>query len=144
LSSWRPGCGRRLRCAGLERSLRGDRWGVASAQLTVEEVRRSIATDFERWAPELLRIVPKGREYGLIPFKLNAGQLAFEEKLAEQRAAGKPQRAIILKCRQVGFSTLMQGRLILAATQLGHLNALCVADSKKTGAKLYAMGERMY
>lgn len=110
----------------------------------VAEVRRSIAFETQRWAPELLKIVPKGRSHGLVRFELNDGQLAFERKLAEQREAGKPLRAIILKARQIGFSTLMQGKLILAATQLAHLNALCVADSKKTGAKLYRIGERMY
>lgn len=94
--------------------------------------------------PELLKIVPKGRESGLIPLITNAGQRALEKVLQAQRAAGKPMRVIILKARQIGMSTWIQGRLILAVSQLPHVNALTVAHDDEALRKLYRIGERMY
>jgi hypothetical protein len=64
--------------------------------------------------------------------------------LKRQRAAGKPQRAIILKARQVGFSTIAQVVAIIRCSQTENHLALTVAQERKTVAALFAIGERTY
>lgn len=109
-----------------------------------DEVRLSLATDTLLWAPLVLKIVPKERQHGLIPLLPKAGQIALEKCLDEQRKAGKPLRVIILKARQIGMSTWIQGKLILPATQLPHTNALTVVHEDDAVKKLYRIGDRMF
>ena len=63
--------------------------------------------DFEFWAVTCVRIYDKktGRD---IPFRLNRAQRKVLGVFESQRVAGLPVRAIILKARQWGCSTLVQ------------------------------------
>lgn len=101
-----------------------------------------LENDFPFFAGSALRIVDKGRE--LVPFRLNEGQLALDGLLEQQRLAGLPQRALILKARQLGFSTYAQGRAIHRCTQVANQAAIVIAHDMDTSKKLFAMGERMY
>ena len=109
---------------------------------TVDQVRAEILANPVKYAPEIGRIVPKGRELGVIPLQPKSGQIALEEKLAEQRAAGKPERAIILKARQVGMSTWIQFRMILASVLKAHTNAMTVLHEDDAVRKLFRMADR--
>lgn len=46
----------------------------------------------------------------LIPFKPNEGQIKLNEEIERQEKLGKPIRIIILKARQIGFSTFIAAR----------------------------------
>jgi hypothetical protein len=94
------------------------------------------------WFENVGKVLTKKQK--LITPKANAGQLAVDAKLEEQRQAGKPMRAIILKIRQSGFSTWIQGKAIQRCTQRENYHAAVVAHDRETGGKLYAMGERFY
>jgi hypothetical protein len=59
-------------------------------------------------------------------------QLAFDEALERQRAAGRPMRAIILKARKLGFSTWVQAKAMQRVTQMEAQYALTVAQDRKT------------
>ena len=113
---------------------------AASAELA----RSRIVNDLVRWAPEILKIVPKARRRGLIPLDPKPGQVRLERVLQEQRSEGKAQRAIILKARQMGMSTWVQGKLVTASTQLRHVNSLTVVHEDDAVRKMYRIGERMY
>lgn len=64
--------------------------------------------DFTKFAPSYLVISTKSGS--LVPFELNRAQIYTHEKLEKQlRDTGKV-RAMILKGRQMGLSTLIQGR----------------------------------
>jgi hypothetical protein len=106
---------------------------------TIEE---RLASDTPFYAQTCLKIVDK--DENLVPFRPNAAQLAFDAVLEKQRAAGQPMRAIVLKARQVGMSTWIQGKLIQRATQRANHSAFVVAHDTKTGMKLYRMAEKMY
>jgi hypothetical protein len=108
----------------------------------IDAVRKRVIEEFPFWAENFAKIVDK--QGNLIPFKLKAGQLELDQQLEAQRAAGKPMRAIVLKARQLGFSTYTQGKLIHRCTLRERFDAVVVAQDKKTGGKLYRMGERMY
>lgn len=117
---------------------------LAAVEVNPEAVLDRLRVDTPLYARSLLKIVPKQRSRGLVSLEPKPGQLALEEKLEEQRLAGKPQRAIVLKARQVGISTWTQAKLIQATTLNPHVNALVVAHDVDTGGKLFTIGQRMY
>lgn len=104
--------------------------------------RERARTDFPYWAEKFAKIVDK--KANLIPFALKDGQRELDRRLCEQRDNGRPQRAIVLKARQLGFSTYAQGKLIHNCTQRERFDAAVVAHDRETGAKLYRIGERIY
>jgi hypothetical protein len=58
-----------------------------------------------------------------VPLIGTTGSSSSIEKLEEQRAAGLPMRAIILKARQLGFSTWTEAKIAQRVTQLPYQNA---------------------
>lgn len=73
----------------------------------------------------------------IIPLRLNAPQRKLYDALANQTAQGKPRRAIILKARQMGFSTLTEALLFARAANTGNTNCAVVShDAKATGELL--------
>lgn len=112
------------------------------ATLTRDSIAERLEWDTPLFARNVVRIVNKQRK--LVPLVATAGQLALDRKLEEQRLAGKPQRAIALKARQVGVSTWVQGKFIHRATRRANFDVTTLAHDLKTGNKLFRMGERMY
>jgi hypothetical protein len=88
------------------------------------------------------RILDKRRR--LVPLIARPWQLELDDKLEEQRANGEPMRALILKARQLGFSTWGMAKLTQRVTQLPYQHAVVVAHTVKTAASLFDMGKRMY
>ncbi len=83
------------------------------------------------------KVVAKNRR--LVPLIGHPWQLEFDARLEEQRAAGKPMRAIILKARQLGFSTWVQAKICQRLTQLMYQSATVVAQDVDTAGKLFNM-----
>jgi hypothetical protein len=73
--------------------------------------------DFEFWCYTTVKIQDKESKL-IIPFKLNRPQRRVLGRLERMRLAGMPIRAIILKARQWGGSTLVQ--IYMAWIQLVH------------------------
>lgn len=109
----------------------------------LEAIRQRVKADTPFWAESFGKIVDKmsGR---LIPFVFNPAQLELDRLLEEQRAAGKPMRAVVLKARQVGMSTGTQGKLVHRATLNERYDTVTVAHDRETGGKLYRMAETLY
>lgn len=63
----------------------------------------------KRYIEEFIKI--RNKEGRIINFKLNSPQLKLYEIIKEQKRAKKPVRVIILKARQMGFSTLVESIL---------------------------------
>lgn len=63
----------------------------------------------KRYIEEFIKI--RNKEGKIINFKLNTPQLKLYEIIKEQKRAKKPVRVIILKARQMGFSTLVESIL---------------------------------
>jgi hypothetical protein len=107
-----------------------------------EGLLEAIATDTPFFAENCLRIVDKrGRRVALVP---NEPQLRFDATLEEQRAEGRPMRAIVLKARQLGISTWTQAKIIQRVTQNSDHHALTVAQDKTTAGQLIGIAELMY
>lgn len=90
----------------------------------------------------LLKI--KNKTGAVVPFRFNAAQQRLYDKIKEARDAGRPVRIIILKARQLGFSTLAEGLLYHdTATRFG-VDSLIVAHAEDSTANLFAMSRLFY
>lgn len=98
--------------------------------------------DFEFWAYLAARIQDKSSKR-IIPFKLNKPQLKTLVELEKMRVAGEPIRAIILKARQWGGSTLIQ--IYMAWIQIIHKknwHSVIVADVEDQARNIRGMYTR--
>ena len=80
----------------------------------------------------------------VVPFRLNAAQKKLYAVAKRQQDAGKPVRLIILKARQLGFSTLTEALLFHACATRENVNALVVAHREDATANLFRMSKLFY
>ena len=80
----------------------------------------------------------------IIPFRLNPAQEKLYAAAKEQQDAGKPVRLIILKARQLGFSTLTEGLIFHACATRENTNALIVAHLDVATGNLFRMSKLFY
>ena len=127
----------------------------------IEQVRRRLMYDTPWWAggvrkdasgawvrpgpaqfQGVAKIVDKARN--LVPLIATDAQLQFDEALEGQRQAGLPMRAIVLKARQLGFSTWTEAKIAQRVTQLPYQNAVIVAHEVKAASAIFNMTERIH
>lgn len=108
----------------------------------LEEIRERLRWDTPLWAEHCARIVTTA--FKVVPLVPHPWQLELDAKLEAQRLAGRPQRAIILKARKLGFSTWVQAKMLQRATQFENMKALTVAHDGDTAAELFDIGLRIY
>lgn len=89
-----------------------------------------------------LQIVDKNGR--LIPLHLNKPQERLYNTIREQYAAGKPVRIIILKARQMGFSTVTEGIQFAQVATKPFFRGAVVAHTDQATANLYRMTRRFY
>lgn len=80
----------------------------------------------------------------VVPFRLNDAQKKLYAVAKKQQDAGKPVRLIILKARQLGFSTLTEGLIFHACATRKNVNALIVAHREDATANLFRMSKLFY
>lgn len=80
----------------------------------------------------------------VVPFRLNDAQRMLYAVAKRQQDAGKPVRLIILKARQLGFSTLTEGLIFHACATRRNVNALIVAHREDATANLFRMSKLFY
>ena len=80
----------------------------------------------------------------VVPFRLNDAQQKLYAVAKRQQDAGKPVRLIILKARQLGFSTLTEGLIFHACATRKNVNALIVAHREDATANLFRMSKLFY
>ena len=80
----------------------------------------------------------------VVPFRLNDAQRKLYAVAKRQQDAGKPLRLIILKARQLGFSTLTEGLIFHACATRRNVNALIVAHREDATANLFRMSKLFY
>lgn len=106
---------------------------------------------------ERLRDIPQ-REFARIALKIadkdgqivplnptgRPGQERLAEAVERQKTAGQPVRIILVKSRQFGGSTWIQGEMLKRAITTPRRRVLTVAQKLETAESLFAMAERMY
>ena len=80
----------------------------------------------------------------VVPFRLNDAQRKLYAVAKRQQDAGKPVRLIILKARQLGFSTLTEGLIFHVCATRKNVNALIVAHREDATANLFRMSKLFY
>ena len=75
----------------------------------------------------------------VIPFCLNPAQQKLYDAARRQQEAGRPVRLIILKARQLGFSTLTEALIFHACATRPGVNGLIVAHREDATANLFRM-----
>lgn len=80
----------------------------------------------------------------IVPFRLNPAQKKLYKAAKEQQEAGKPVRLIILKARQLGFSTLTEGMIFHGCATGRNRNGLIVAHREDSTGNLFRMSKLFY
>lgn len=80
----------------------------------------------------------------LVSLKLNEPQQRLYEVIAKRYKAGKPVRVIILKARQMGFSTLTEGIVFWATATRQNTDSMIIAHKDEATANLFRMSKLFY
>jgi len=78
----------------------------------------------------------------MIPFRLNQPQQRLYDAIKSQWAAGKPVRIIILKARQMGFSTLTEAVIFWLTVTACNCECMIVAHTQEATRNLFQMSKR--
>lgn len=98
--------------------------------------------DFQFYAAKALKI--RTKEGKLLAFKLNPAQTKLDNKTNELKAQGKPIKIIILKARQMGFSTYTEGRIFRKTSMTKLTNSLIIAHKEDASSNLFNMSKLFY
>lgn len=80
----------------------------------------------------------------LVPLILNPPQRKLYEAVKKQWRQGKPIRIIILKARQMGFSTLVEAIIFFLTATAAMAESMIVAHTEEATANLFRMSKRYY
>jgi len=105
----------------------------------------ALISDFTRFAPAFLKIAVKtATGDGLVPFVLNRAQLYFNSRLDAQLKATGKVRALVLKGRQQGISTDVQGRNFHNLITSSGKKAYVMAHEGDASDNLFKITRRFY
>lgn len=105
-------------------------------------LRERLKEDFPFYAERCLRIRPK--EGPIIPLRLNWVQREVHAQIEGQRRRTGMVRALILKCRQPGISTYVEGRFYQQVTHRFGVKAFILTHHTDATDNLFAMTERYH
>ena len=96
----------------------------------------------KKYIQEYLKI--KDKNSNIIPFILNEPQQELYNKIKELKQQGKPVRILILKARQMGFSTLTEAILFKEVATNHNVNAGIITHESKATNNLFTMSKLFY
>lgn len=98
--------------------------------------------DFSKFATEYLRI--KTKDGRILPFSMNEAQMRLASLIFNEMIKGQPVRIIILKARQMGFSTLTEAVIYYLSSLQEAKNAFIVSQDSSASENLYDMFRLFY
>lgn len=96
----------------------------------------------KKYIEEYLRIKDKNSK--IIPLKMNQPQTELYNRIKELKKEKKPVRVIILKARQMGFSTLTEAILFKEVATKHNVNAGIITHEAKATNNLFTMSKLFY
>ena len=108
----------------------------------IMEAAKVFKADFPIYAKNVLKVVNK--EGGMVPFRLNDGQKLVHRQLEQQLKETGKIRALILKARQVGISTYVEGRFFWKITQTRNANAFVLSHLAESTNAIFNMVRQFY
>ena len=106
------------------------------------EIFTRLRDDFGHFAHRCLKIRAKGG--GIIPFELNTIQHMVHNRLEKQRQETGRIRALILKARQPGISTYVEGRYYWRVTHRDGVRAFILTHKQDATDNLFTMVDRFH
>ena len=105
-------------------------------------IRQRLKNDFPHYAAKCLKIRPK--KGGLISFALNDIQLRIHTALERQLGETGRVRALILKARQPGCSTYIEGRAYHKVTHRRGVRVFILTHKQEATDNLFGIAERFH
>lgn len=96
----------------------------------------------KKYIEEFIKIRDKAGK--IIDLKLNQGQQKLYDAIKKQHSEGKPIRIIVLKARQIGFSTLTESIIFKNTATKFNVNAGIITHKEEATTNLFNMSKRMY
>ena len=106
------------------------------------EIRRRLRDNFEYYAPRALKIRPKEGE--LVDFTLNKAQKYVHSIAERQKELTGRVRVIVLKGRQQGISTYIEGRFYWKVTHRRGVRAFILTHEDAATQNLFEMAQRYH
>lgn len=105
-------------------------------------IRQKLKDDFKHYASKCLRIRTKSG--AIESFELNEAQSYIHERVEEQRAKTGKVRAIILKGRQQGCSTYVEGRFYWRVSHTRGVRAFILTHDEEATNNLFELANRYH
>lgn len=86
----------------------------------------------------------RDKQGNIVPFKLNGPQNRLYDQIKDLREQGIPVRIIVLKARQMGFSTLIEAIIFWAAATARNVAGLVMAHQDDATSNIFGMAKRYY
>ena len=83
----------------------------------------------------------KTKDSRIVPFQLNSAQIRLYQLIDRLKKEGKPVRIIILKARQMGFSTLTEGMIYYNTATRKNVNSLIITHKDEATTNLFKMSK---
>lgn len=115
---------------------------MASLSDREKAIRRRLRDDFPHYAPRCLKIATKAGE--VVPLNLNAAQQHIHQKAEEQYQKTGRVRAIVLKGRQQGCSTYIEGRFYWKTSHRRGKKAFILTHEQQATDNLFGMAQRYH
>lgn len=109
---------------------------MESDALRAARERKRLQTDFPYFCEKYIKIQTK--RDGIQPLKLRKYQLRLWKMIKETQDNNLPVRILILKSRQLGFSTMMQAYMFWKTIMAPNSGCLTVAQDTDTSAELFS------
>lgn len=107
-----------------------------------KSIRQRLKDDFPHYASKCLKIRTKSGK--VVPFKLNQAQEYIHQQVEEQRAKTGRVRAIILKGRQQGCSTYIEGRFYWRVSHTRGVRAFILTHEEEATNNLFELANRYH
>ena len=115
----------------------------ALRELKKREKLNAYKNNFELFAKEQLKILPKDSAKGFQSFEFNEAQRIVNEALEKQLKETGRVRAIILKARQMGLSTYTTGRVFWKSYFNAYNKSVVMAHDAATSDALFGMSRNI-
>lgn len=109
----------------------------------VLEIIKVVAADFYLFAERNLQILDK-LSGAIVPFKMNWAQKKLVDTVLDDIAHNRPVRYIILKARQMGFSTVIEALGYWWTTTHKNIKSVVMAHEEDASVNLYNMFKRYF
>lgn len=115
----------------------------ALRELKRREKLAEYQNNFELFAKEQIKILPKDTRLGFQPFVFNEAQKIANDAIEKQLKETGKVRAIILKARQMGLSTLSTGRVFWKSYFNAYNKSVVMAHDSATSDALFTMSRNI-